>query len=136
MTTERPPLAPLPERMRLFAHLVMASMVLTWVVSALPYPWRFATVLVSAAGVAFAIFALVASKGVPRVMFLRYVIIAAGAMASVSMVTSAVSLVVAPELIELSQCEQRAITSQAEQQCQQEFLDAVEERLPLMRDRS
>lgn len=131
MASQRTPLPPLPERLRLMTHLLMATMVLSWIVAYVPYPWRFSIIAISAAGVAFAIFALAFSRGVEGTLLLRIVVIMAGGLASMSLLSGLASLFVAPELMELSRCEARAITIQAERQCQADFLEAVEDRLPL-----
>jgi hypothetical protein len=136
VTTSREPVPAFPERLRLFAHLFVAAMVLTWIFSATPYPWRFATIATSGLAVIFAAMALWATVGLERTLFMRMVFVAGGVLAMVTALSGLASLVMAPELIAQSQCEQRALTPVALDQCEDEFWDAVEERLPVTRPNS
>jgi hypothetical protein len=133
VTTPREPLPAFPERLRLSSHLFLASMVLTWIFSAVPYPWRFATLATSGLAVIFAALALWATAGMERALFMRMVLVVGGALAMVTALSGLASLVMAPELIEQSQCEQRALTRVALEQCESEFWDSVEARLPVTR---
>ncbi len=123
--------APLPERLRLYAHLFVASMVLTWIVGTAPYPFAFGVILTSALSVTFATLALVATSKVEQVNFLRVVLVAGGALAALSLISSLASLLVHSELVARSRCEATAITSQAVAQCDEAFRDAVQERFPI-----
>jgi hypothetical protein len=133
VTTPREPLPAFPERLRLSSHLFLASMVLTWIFSAVPYPWRFATLATSGLAVIFAALALWATAGMERALFMRMVLVVGSALAMVTALSGLASLVMAPELIEQSQCEQRALTRVALEQCESEFWDSVEARLPVTR---
>lgn len=133
MTATREPVPVMPERLRFMSHLFLACMVLTWVTSGVPYPYRFAGVATSAAAVTFAVLALVATRGVDRAMVLRVMLAIGGSLALLSCGSGAVSLMVAPELIEQSRCEQQALTPMALEQCTTDFWDSVESRLPITR---
>lgn len=133
VTAPREPLPVLPERLRFFSHLFLASMVLTWVTSAVPYPYRFAGVATSAAAVTFAVLAIVATRGVERAMVLRVMLAIGGSLALLSLASGAISLVVAPELVAQSRCEQQALTPMALERCEDAFWDSVEARLPVTR---
>jgi len=133
MTTSREPVPAFPERLRLLSHLFIAAMVMTWIVSSAPYPWRFATVVTSGLAVIFAALALWAPADMERALFLRMVYVVGGVLAMITAVSGLASLVMAPELIAQSHCEQRALTRIALEQCEDEFWDAVEERLPVTR---
>lgn len=127
-----PPEAPaaLPERLRWYAHLFMALMVLSWIVSELPYPARFITIPLSAAALTFAILALVATRGVTRPELLRVMLAVGGSIAALSAVMGLATVVLAPQYLELSRCEARAITRIALEQCQSEFESELEALLP------
>jgi hypothetical protein len=133
MTTTREPTPVFPERLRLFSHLFVAAMVLTWIFSSAPYPWRFATLATSGLAVIFAALALWATAGLERALFMRMVFVVGGVLAMITAVSGLASLVMAPELIEQSRCEQRALTRVALEQCEDDFWEAVEERLPVTR---
>lgn len=133
VTPAREPLPAFPERLRLFSHLFVAAMVLTWILSSVPYPWRFGTVATSGLAVIFAALALWATVGLERALFMRMVLVVGGVLAMVTALSGLASLVMAPELIEQSRCEQRALTRVALEQCESEFWDSVEARLPVTR---
>jgi hypothetical protein len=133
MTTSREALPAFPERLRLFSHLFVAAMVLTWIFSSVPYPWRFATVATSGLAVIFAAMALWATAGLERALFMRMILVVGGLLAMVTALSGLASLVMAPELIAQSECEQRALTRVALAQCETEFWDSVEARLGLSR---
>ncbi len=133
MTTTRESTPVMPERLRFYSHLFLASMVLTWVSSALPYPSRFAGVATSAAAVTFAVMALVATRTVDNALMLRVMLGIGGGLALMSFGTGAVSAIFAPELIEQSRCEQQALTPMAHEKCVDDFWDSVESRLPVNR---
>jgi hypothetical protein len=115
------------------SHLFLASMVLTWVASSVPYPYRFAGIATAAAAVTFAVLALIATRGIARSMVLRVMLAIGGSLALLSLVSGAVSLVLAPELIAQSQCERQALTPVALDRCEDAFWDSVEARLPISR---
>lgn len=123
--------AALPERLRLCAHLFVASMVLTWIVGTAPYPFAFGVIATSALSVTFATLALVATAKVEQVIFLRMVLVAGGALAVLSLISSLASLLIHAELVARSRCEATAITSQAVTQCEDAFRDAVQDRFPI-----
>lgn len=133
MTAPREPLPALPERLRFMSHLFLASMVLTWIASAVPYPYRFAGVATSAAAVTFAVLALIATRGTERAMVLRIMLAIGGSLALLSFGSDAVSLAVAPELIDQSRCEQQALTPIAMERCEDAFWDSVTARWPIPR---
>jgi hypothetical protein len=108
-------------------------MVLTWIFSSVPYPWRFTTVATSGLAVIFAALGLWATTGLERAFFMRTVLVVGGVLAMVTALSGLASLVMAPELIAQSRCEQRALTNVALAQCETEFWDAVEARLPVQR---
>lgn len=133
MTSQTETPVTLPEQLRLYAHLFVAAMVLTWVASSLPYPYRFASIVTAAVAVGFAALALWATVGMARPALMRAVLIAGGLLAMLSATSGLVSLVLAPELIEQSQCEREALTRIALEQCENDFWDSVEARLPITR---
>lgn len=129
MTTAREPIPAIPERLRLFCHLFVAAMVLTWIVASAPYPWRFATIATSGAAVIFAALGLWSTAGLDRALFMRMVLVVGGFLAMITALSGLASLLMAPELIAQSRCEQRALTNEALAQCETEFWDSVEARL-------
>lgn len=133
VTTAREPIPTMPERLRLLCHLFAASMVLTWIVNSLPYPARFGVIATGAAAVILASLALWATSGMERPLLMRMLLAVAGGVAMLTTLSTAVTLVIADELIAQSQCEQRALTSLALERCYDEFWDSIEARLPITR---
>lgn len=129
VTTARDPLPKLPERLRLFCHLFAAAMVLTWILNALPYPARFGAIATTGAGVIFAALALWSTAGMEKAFLIRGVLVVGGVISMLTALSATVMLIVADELVELSRCEQRALTSLALEQCQDEFATAFEDKL-------
>jgi len=121
----------LPERLRLLAHLFGAAMILTWCVGMGPYPFAFGVILTSAVAVTASTLTLVTGHGKPQTLFLRVVMGAGGVLALLSLMSALASLLIAPELVQRSQCERVAITSQAVAQCDRDFMTAIEARLPI-----
>src|SRR6187402_1889601 len=110
MATAREPLKPFPDNLRLSAHLFVASMVLTWIASSVPYPYSFVSIVTAGLAVLFATLALWNTVGVERSGTLRIFLAAGGVLALLSVFSGLGSLLIADELIAQSQCEARAPT--------------------------
>ena len=130
MATAREPLKPFPDNLRLSAHLFVASMVLTWIASSVPYPYSFVSIVTAALAVLFATLALWYTVGVERSGMLRIFLAAGGLLALLSVFAGLGSLLIADELVAQAQCEARALTRVAVDRCAADFNQAVNDRYP------
>ena len=130
MATAREPIKPFPENLRLFSHLFVASMVLTWIASSVPYPYSFASIVTAGLSVIFATLALWFTVGIERSGLLRAVLAAGALLALLSVFSGLGSLLIARELVAQSECEARALTRIGVEQCADEFNQALNSRFP------
>ena len=130
MATAPEPLKPFPDNLRLFSHLFVASMVLTWIASSVPYPYSFGSIVTSALAVVFATLALWFTVGVERSGLLRMFLAAGGLLALLSVLAGLGSLLIAQELVAQSECEARALTRIGVERCVDEFNQLLNDRFP------
>ena len=130
MATAREPLKPFPDNLRLFSHLFVASMVLTWIASSVAFPYYFASIVTAGLAVIFATLALWYTVGVERSGLLRVVLAAGALLALLSVLSGLASLLIAQELVAKSECEARALTRIGVETCADEFNQAVNDRYP------
>ena len=130
MATAREPLKPFPDNLRLNAHLFVASMVLTWVASSVPYPYSFVSIVTAVLAVLFATLALWFTVGVERTGMLRIFLAMGALIAMLSVFSGLGSLLIADELIAQSQCEARALTRIGADRCADEFTQEVNSKYP------
>jgi len=119
---------PLPSSLRRYSLLLVLSLLVAWLASSMPYPYRYAVLPAAFASGIFVTLALVATIGVPRVSMLR-VLLAMGGVFSVMLSLAGVAWVIfAEESAAHDLCLRSALTQQGELQCEQVYRDAFETR--------
>ncbi|MBC7297396.1 MAG: hypothetical protein H5T82_00630 [Demequina sp.] len=120
--------APMPATLRRYSLLLVLSLLVAWIASSMPFPYRFAVLPAAFASGIFVTLALVATIGVGRVAVLR-VLLAMGGVFSIMLSIAGVAWVVfAQESAAHDQCLRSALTHRGELQCEQEYRDALESR--------
>lgn len=119
---------PLPANLRRYSLFLVLSLLVAWIASSMPYPYRFAVLPVAFAAGVFVTLALVATIGVPRVSMLRVLLSMGGVFSAMLSVAGLAWVIFAQEAAEQDRCLRSALTSQGERLCEQQFQDALETR--------
>lgn len=128
MTEPAKGVTPMPASLRRYSLLLVLSLVVGWLASSMPYPYRFAVLPVSFVAGIFVTLALVATIGVGRMAMLR-VLLAMGGVFSVMLSIAGLAWVIfADESAAHDECLRSALTRQGELQCEQVYRDALETR--------
>ncbi len=119
---------PLPANLRRYSLLLVLSLLVAWLASSMPYPYRYAVLPAAFASGIFVTLALVATIGVARASMLR-VLLAMGGVFSVMLSLAGLGWVIfAQESAENDRCLRSALTHRGEVQCDQVYRDAFETR--------
>jgi len=119
---------PLPASLRRNSLLLVLCLLLAWIATAMPYPYRFAVLPVAIACGIFVTLALVATIGVPRVAMLRVLLFMGGVFSVMLSIAGLAWVVFAEESAAHDRCLRSALTHQGQLQCEQEYRDALEEK--------
>jgi len=118
----------MPASLRRYSLLLVLSLLVAWLASSMPFPYRFAVLPVSFVAGIFVTLALVATIGVSRVAMLR-VLLAMGGVLSVMLSIAGLAWVIfAEESATHDECLRSALTHRGEAQCEQDYRDALETR--------
>ncbi|WP_291379796.1 hypothetical protein [Demequina sp.] len=127
MTEQKQGASPLPASLRRYSLWLVLCLLLSWVVTSMPFPYRFAVLPLGVACGILVTLALVATMGVPRVAMLRVLLSMGGVFSIMLSVAGVAWIVFAQESAEFDRCLRSALTYQGEIQCEQEYRDALEE---------
>lgn len=119
---------PLPSRLRRYSLLLVGSLLVAWIASSLPFPYRFAVLPAAMAAGVFVTLAMVATMGVPRVAMLRVLLAMGGVFSAMLSVAGVGWVIFAQEAAEHDRCLRSALTHQGELQCEENYRDALEDR--------
>ena len=119
---------PIPSNLRRYSLLVVGSLLLAWIATSMPFPYRFAVLPAGMAAGVFVTLALVATIGVERVAMLR-VLLTMGAVFSLMLSAAGLVWVVfADESSQHDRCLRSSLTHRGQLECEQEYRDALESR--------
>ncbi len=120
--------APMPPRLRRYSLLLVLSLVIAWLASSMPFPYRFAVLPAAVAAGIFVTLALVATIGVDRVAMLRVLLAMGGVFSAMLSLAGVAWVIFAEESATHDECLRSALTHQGELQCEQDYRDAFETR--------
>lgn len=132
MTPSDPTPAPPTARERqlsTMSQLFVGATLAAWVCSVLPYPWRHGTLPLGAVAVGLGIWALVLTFFAARSLLLRIMLAVGVAFASGLAAQGLVVSLFEEETRTYEECVARAITMQAQAQCERDRTAQIEERL-------
>ena len=119
---------PLPSNLRRYSLLLVLCLLIAWIASSMPFPYRFAVLPAGFASGIFVTLALVATIGVARVSMLRVLLAMGGVFSMMLTIAGAAWVVFAKESAEHDRCLRSAVTHQGELQCEKTYRDALESR--------
>jgi len=119
---------PLPASLRRYSLLLVLSLLVAWLASSMPYPYRYAVLPAAFMSGIFVTLALVATIGVGRVAVLRVLLAMGGAVSVLLSIAGLGWVVFAEESAEHDRCLRTALTQRGEEQCEQAYRDAFETR--------
>jgi len=118
----------LPGRAAQYARVVVALMLLSWVVSFLPFPLRFGLLVVSAGAVAAAVVALVEAFRTAGLTRLRVMLTFGLAVSGYFSLVGLGYLLIAPDVMAYEDCMSKALTVQRENHCRVDYRQDVFDR--------
>jgi hypothetical protein len=119
---------PMPATLRRYSLLLVLSLLVGWLASSMPYPYRFAVLPAAFMGGIFVTLALVATIGVDRVATLRVLLAMGGVLSAMLSIAGLAWVIFAEESSEYDACLRSALTHQGEVQCEQDYRNALETR--------
>lgn len=128
MTDPPQGVTPLPARLRRYSLLLVLFLLIAWIASSMPFPYRFAVLPAAFVSGIFVTLALVATIGVGRVAVLRALLAMGGLFSLMLSIAGVAWVVFAQESATHDQCLRSALTHRGELQCEQEYRDALESR--------
>lgn len=128
MTEPEKGVTPMPASLRRYSLLLVFSLLVAWLASSMPFPYRFAVLPVSFVAGIFVTLALVATIGVSRVAMLRVLLAMGGVMSVMLSIAGLAWVIFAEESATHDECLRSALTHRGELQCEQEYRDALETR--------
>lgn len=120
--------APLPSNLRRHSLLLVGSLLVAWIATSMPFPYRYAVLPAGMAAGIFVTLALVATIGVERVAMLRVLLSMGAVFALMLSAAGLVWVVFAQESAEHDRCLRSALTHRGQLACEQEYRDALESR--------
>ncbi len=120
--------APMPATLRRYSLLLVFSLLVAWLASSMPYPYRFAVLPAAFVAGIFVTLALVATIGVDRVATLRVLLAMGGVLSAMLSLAGLAWVIFAEESAEYDECQRSALTQQGEAQCEQDYRIALETR--------
>ncbi|MCB2412277.1 hypothetical protein LGT39_05370 [Demequina sp. TTPB684] len=117
----------LPASLRRYSLWLVGCLLLSWIATAMPFPYRFAVLPLGIACGILVTLALVATMGVPRVAMLRVLLSMGGVFAIMLSIAGFAWVVFAEESAEHDRCLRSALTHQGRLQCEEEYREALEE---------
>jgi hypothetical protein len=119
---------PLPANLRRYSLLLVGSLLVAWIATSMPFPYRFAVLPAGIAAGILVTLALVATIGVERVAMLRVLLSMGAVFALLLSAAGLVWVVFAQESQEHDECLRSALTHRGQIQCEQEYRDSLESR--------